>query len=149
MFCFSNCNLKQSNVFLLPRDWNQTFLSSLFPTPKITPNQLWILLGLHSVRMIRQEWENSIQRYLPVSPKDSWLSVKMKRDLCTDLSLPFRARKQIVQRNSTNFNLTDTNYFLCFCEKLQNKKRNLKQICLFNEWIFFLSCMPLLISMQQ
>lgn len=39
----------------LPIDWNQTLLSSRSPTPKITPNQLWILLGFHHVRMIRQE----------------------------------------------------------------------------------------------
>lgn len=46
--CFSLASRLESNLPLLPQ-----------LHPKITPNQLWILLGFHSVRMMRQELENA------------------------------------------------------------------------------------------
>lgn len=35
------------------------------------------------------------------------------------------------QKNSTKFNSTDANYFLCFCEKLQNKQKNKSETNIF------------------
>lgn len=69
-----------------------------------------------------------------VSPKDhQW------NQIYALFCLSSRVRKQIDQRDSIIFNSTDADYFLCFCEKLQNKQ--IKEL-------YLSCCMYMIMSMQ-
>lgn len=145
MFCFSNCSLKESNVFLLPIDWNQTLLSSLIPTPKITSNHLWISLGLHSVRMIRQEWENSVLTvFANISSGQLIINEDETRYMYWS-AFPLGQENKCVKRTTlilTLLMLIISYVSVKSCKT--NKKINLKQIYLFNRWIFSAACPCLL-----